>query len=193
MREILFRGKRTDNGEWVEGNLIKLAAGDVAIMSTDVFDLVYVIANKVDPSTVGQFTGLYDKNGKRIFEGDVLRFSDYNGIWQAAVVFERGLFGLEVCNPKQIQNPDGWDMPYDRVKSRWWGSEWGYEEYGTAFMARTPLAKATVFSGSHEEYQNSEMHKWHEEHGWGKYAVWAECVGNIHDNPELLEGGGEDG
>lgn len=68
MREILFKGKRTDNGEWVEGYLINFW-GEYCIVNTDSRDICF----KVDPETVGQFTGYTDKNGKKIFEGDIVR------------------------------------------------------------------------------------------------------------------------
>ena len=137
---------------------------------------------------VEQYTGLKDKNGKEIYEGDILRFDDDNGIWQAPVVFERGLFGLDVYHAKQIKNPDGWDKKYDKVDTRWWAIVWGYEETGTAFTYRTPLAKATIFKGSPEEYENSEQKKLYEKFGYGDYYVMAEVIGNIHENPELLGG-----
>lgn len=74
MREILFRGKRTSTGEWVYGSLIQ-STNVTSIWSEALKDDV-----EVDPDTVGQYTGIDDFNGHRIFEHDIisLNYVDWN-------------------------------------------------------------------------------------------------------------------
>lgn len=147
-REILFRGKRIDNGEWMIGYLarrpISIQDGNYSPWYIDVPpeypNAEWDIGN-VDYYTIGQYTGLNDKNGKKIFEGDILSISNI-------------MDGIGTYYFPPIKYPYNVEVKWDMCA--WmWKTLGKYEYYIT-------------FPGA-----------------WCHYEC--EIIGNIHDNPELLE------
>lgn len=142
MREILFRGKRIDNGEWVEGFYV-IVGGKYHYILIGKLDITGgypdLIKFAVDPATVGQYTGRKDKNGKRVFEGDILRLFS---IWADGTV-----------EPGEVP-----------VIVQFWENDQCYV--------------LTTKQGYHcDDFGNFGRPEYYE------------VIGNIHDNPELLEVG----
>ncbi len=143
MRQIKFRGKRLDNGEWVFGYYaLEPEDGAVILVSSDepIHDCKYcLIEVKVDPETVGQYTGLKDKDGVEIWEGDIVE----------AV----GTETVKVCTS------------YHKSKAGIYNFVVEWDESFASWRFRHPIGSIHVNIGIRE------------------YKV----IGNIHDNPELLE------
>lgn len=138
-RKILFRGKCKANGLWYYGFLYKdcfILGGDEDDMYGEYHDTIDktwidTYMSCVDPKTVGQFTGLYDKNGKEIFEGDIIKES--------------------------------------------------YDVYTPYYTVVTYDAPGFVGTKDYRHCCNYETDELRSE------SKYFEIIGNIHDNPELLE------
>lgn len=152
-REILFRGQTRKTGEkvymdgrkvpgnWVYGGICS-GKGDFSIIyaTMDEEKEIPVEKHVVYTETVGQYTGLKDKNGKMIFEGDILKYKEMQFEHRAVVCFGK--------------------YEYDRNKNAGFYLHWYY--------------------GSCVEYYRKDIGYWSENRV-------IEVIGNIHDNPELLE------
>lgn len=105
MREILFRGRRSDNGEWVKGFYTK--------QNVSFYSNCPVIENIVDDyeveeDTVGQYIGLVDKNGTKIFEGDICRFREWERgemLWIGEVHYEHQQFVISGGSNEECKTP----------------------------------------------------------------------------------------
>lgn len=145
---FLFRGKRKDNGEWVYGGIYYQKSDEVKDKA------VYIIggslndvgcAYEVIPETIGQCTGLKDKNGKLIFEGGILKGFSYPFLSDG----EYNYYAVVVW----LENSPAFGI----------------------YTIKNPKSKVRGISSGNTEY----MSEW-DSNNW-------EVIGNVYDNPELLE------
>lgn len=158
MREILFRGKRVDSQTWVEGSLLSFMTDD-NISQTIICPIRFNFARRAYPNTdleigfwhqviaetVGQYTGLTDKKGMKIFEGDIIRYTNHvEDIYHEEIgvcVYEQN--ECNFCLQRKRKNPKNYPVP---------------------------VTTDTIYLISNVDYE-----------------AYYEVIGNIHDNPELLE------
>lgn len=162
MREILCKGKIVNNGKWIEGYLLAcgvtgkhfiLPTGSLIKDSDEVGEegCIKLSAFEVIPETVGQYTGLTDKNGNKIFEGDITKLVLSDGEIRYFKVSIKSVTREVVCHPD-------FDDTTSKVNITGVVFEWdGYELFPCINTNGVP------------DYKMMEV------------------IGNIHDNPELLE------
>lgn len=165
MRDILFRGKRLDNGKWIYGGYFKHDTVKICFASDDPHTKHYIIRDgscdwnfeppleycEVDPETVCEFTGWRDNHRQMVFENDVVEFVSGTTLHRYLIWWQREGSMLTV-------------VPLDGIAfngSDYWNGKFPQFDYSTfCFMMLDPYG----------DFRDIRV------------------IGNIHDNPELLEG-----
>ena len=155
-REIIFKAKRVDNGRWVVGGYFSEPYTDKKyIVRWNSFGIGFNEFIEVNPDTICQYTGLTDKNGKEIWENDILKFND-----------------------------EIWDSCYTSCGTEY--DSWEAENYGLVgycdYSARYDFTKYKY----NENQVEADLHENHDIE-FSEFVKEHEVIGNIFDNPELLE------
>ena len=169
MREILFRGK-TEKGEWVQGDLLHpdfcgngYSIEDFSKEKNNCYDVI--------PETVGQYTGLTDKNGKKIFEGDIVKGKHNWRNWNTSFGNdEKDFFAQKIRGA------------YGKHKSE----EWGLFDKDRYFYYRNYAVEYYAKNGGYRVRNGGQFNSLTQTYIYNREL---EIIGNIHDNPDLLKGG----
>lgn len=166
MREILFRGKRADNENWVCGLLVKqvdLDGSDELCIQTWERDNEGVSSRVISviPSTVGQYTGLTDKNGVRIFEGDIVEF----------YFFDKTRRNGELITVKNTKT----------MLIEWYETSFDMRELFRNYQLDNEMGVVTEITYDYKGKRKQGVYK-------SNSVYFIEVIGNIHDTPELVKG-----
>lgn len=166
MREILFRGKRKGNGEWVYGDFIQ----DWHNHDTKP---IFKIHNNlgsftVIPETVSEFTSLYDMHGKKIFEGDVLKGKHEWRNWNTS-------FGNDEKDFLEQKIKGAYGKYIDKTANEF--IKWRYHYF------RNYAVEYYAPNGGYRVRNGGQFHRLDQSYIFNREL---EIIGNIHDNPELL-------